>query len=110
MKIALSAALLAACTAVTAAEPLAVQIPWLPGNADSFQAGAREENYVRAAQGTLPVTVYRPAGAGPFPFVVLLHGCGGLRQTAMWTHWVEPWARFFTANGIGVAVPDSFAP
>ena len=110
IRIAVTVTLLAACTAGTAAEPLPVQIPWLPGNADSFQAGAREENYVRAAQGTLPATVYRPAGAGAFPFVVLLHGCGGLREKAMWTHWIEPWAAFFTANGIGVAVPDSFAP
>jgi len=87
-----------------------VQVPWLPGNAEAFQAGAREENHARPAQGTLPVTVYRPSGAGPFPFVVLLHGCGGLRQKAMWTHWVEPWAAFFVANGIGAAVVDSFAP
>lgn len=97
-------------TTAAAAEQLSVQVPWLPGNADAFQTGAPEENHARASTGALPVTVYRPPGAGPFPFVILLHGCGGLRQKAMWTHWVEPWTAVFHANGIGTAVVDSFAP
>ncbi|MFL5269612.1 MAG: dienelactone hydrolase family protein [Stellaceae bacterium] len=75
-----------------------------------FQMGMPEENGVRAAQGTLPVRVYRPAGAGPFPFVVLLHGCGGLHHEAMWRNWVEPWAELFRGRGIGAAVVDSFSP
>ena len=97
-------------TAASAQEPLKVQVPWLPGNAGAFQTGAPEENHTRASTGALPVTVYRPPGAGPFPFVILLHGCGGLRHKAMWTHWVEPWTAVFHAHGIGTAVIDSFAP
>jgi dienelactone hydrolase len=87
-----------------------VLVPWRAGNADSFQTGAVEERRTRAAEGSLPVTVYRPEGAGPFPFVVLLHGCGGLRQEAMWTRWVQPWADLFREHGIGTAVVDSFGP
>ena len=85
-------------------------VPWRPGNADTFQAGAAEERRARAAHGALPVTIYQPDGAGPFPFVVLLHGCGGLHREAMWTTWVEPWADLFRTHGIGTAVVDSFGP
>jgi dienelactone hydrolase len=72
--------------------------------------GAVEERRAHAAQGVLPVTMYRPAGTGPFPFVVLLHGCGGLTHEASWTQWVHPWADLFRTHGIGTAVVDSFGP
>ena len=87
-----------------------VHVPWRAGNATSFQMGAVEERRVHAAQGRLPITLYRPAGAGPFPFVVLLHGCGGLTHEASWTQWVRPWADLFREHGIGTAVVDSFGP
>jgi dienelactone hydrolase len=58
----------------------------------------------------LPVTIYQPAGVGPFPFVVLLHGCAGLNYEASWTKWVRPWADLFHGHGIGTAVVDSFKP
>jgi dienelactone hydrolase len=102
----LSAGLLAAC----ASTGQRVLVPWRAGNAERFQTGAVEERRAHAAQGSLPVTIYRPAGAGPFPFVVLLHGCGGLKHEASWTHWVRPWADLFRAHGIGTAVVDSFGP
>ena len=91
-------------------EDSSAAVPWRAGNAALFQAGMREENGARAAQGTLPVRIYRPTGPGPFPFVVLLHGCGGLRYEAMWRNWVEPWAELFRRRGIGTAVVDSFTP
>jgi dienelactone hydrolase len=102
----LGAGLLAAC----ASTGQTVLVSWRAGNAESFQTGAVEERRAHAAQGLLPVTIYRPAGAGPFPFVVLLHGCGGLKHEASWTHWVRPWADLFRAHGIGTAVVDSFGP
>jgi dienelactone hydrolase len=103
-------ALVSACAATTARPRPAVEVPWRPGNASDFQAGSAEEHRARSATGALAVTVYRPDTAGPAPFVVLLHGCGGLREEGMWTAWVEPWAELLRAHGIGAAVPDSFAP
>jgi dienelactone hydrolase len=100
---------LSLCASARAADaPIAV--PWQPGNAASFQMGAREEGGARAEHGTLPVTIVRPDGAGPFPFVVLLHGCGGLRAPAMWTQWINPWSELFRRNGVGTAIVDSFGP
>jgi dienelactone hydrolase len=102
----LGAALLATC----ASTGQMVRVPWREGNATSFQTGAVEERRTHAAHGLLPLTISRPAGAGPFPFVVLLHGCGGLKHEASWTQWVRPWADLFHAHGIGTAVVDSFGP
>jgi dienelactone hydrolase len=55
--------------------------------------------------------LFKPAGAGPFPAIVGLNGCGGLfnhqgqivaRETA--------WAALFNARGYIVLYPDSFTP
>src|SRR5882724_2865248 len=85
-------------------------VTWRAGNSSLFQEGSREENGARATQGVLPVRIYRPGGAGPFPYVVLLHGCGGLHHEAMWREWVEPWTELFRKHGGGTAVADSFGP
>jgi dienelactone hydrolase len=108
------ALLLAACAtpppAATATDGATVMVPWRAGNAALFEAGTPAEHGTRAATGALPVRLTLPAGAGPFPFVVLLHGCGGLHNDAMWTKWADPWAQFFATHGVGTAVVDSFAP
>jgi dienelactone hydrolase len=49
-------------------------------------------------------TVVRPAGPGPFPAVVQLHGCGGVEAQSY------RWARWFAARGYLALVVDSFAP
>ncbi len=46
--------------------------------------------------------LYRPAGAGPFPAVVLLHGCGGPSQN------VTAWAQWLQAEGYAALTLDSF--
>ena len=91
---------------VAAAE--AVSIPWRAGNSPLFQAGTREEQGQQAAEGALPVWIYRREATGRVPFVVLLHGCGGLRHDAMWRRWADPWVALLAANGIGAAVVDRF--
>jgi len=47
---------------------------------------------------------YRPTGDGPFPAVVLLHGCGGVSRS---TH---QWARWFRGHGYVALVVDSWHP
>lgn len=46
----------------------------------------------------------RPAGAGPWPAVVLLHGCHGVSAS---TH---TWARWFRDRGMLALVVDSWSP
>lgn len=46
--------------------------------------------------------VYAPEGAGPFPAVVLAHGCGGIKQNA------HNWAAFLQRRGYLALVLDSF--
>ena len=60
-----------------------------PGKADSFQI----EGYI-----------YKPKGKGPFPAVVLLHGCGGLDY-----HHFN-WASQLVEWGYVAITPDSFTP
>lgn len=48
-------------------------------------------------------TLYRPKGDGPFPAVVLLHGCAGLGDRDF------RWASWLNAEGYVTLVVDSFA-
>ena len=48
--------------------------------------------------------LYKPDGRGPFPALVLLHGCQGVvRQTQTWAHWLRE-------RGYVALVTDSFGP
>jgi len=52
--------------------------------------------------------LYKPSGDGPFPTVVLMHGCGGWQgavRTAM-----SSYATFLVKNGFAVFNLDSFGP
>jgi dienelactone hydrolase len=52
----------------------------------------------------LPARLYQPEGAGPFPALVLLHGCAGvLNKHAAWAGSLVRW-------GYVVLVIDSFSP
>jgi dienelactone hydrolase len=53
---------------------------------------------------TVDGTLFKPAGAGPFPGVVLLHGCGGIRP-----HFVQ-WAGAIRDMGYVALLVDSFRP
>lgn len=57
--------------------------------------------------------VYRPAGAGPFPAVVAMHGCGGLfaaRQRNKFAERHADWGVRLAKRGYLVLFPDSFNP
>jgi poly(3-hydroxybutyrate) depolymerase len=51
-----------------------------------------------------PVELYRPAGPGPFPAMVILHGCDGIGR-----HYRE-WARRLSDWGYLTLLVDSFRP
>ncbi len=50
------------------------------------------------------VTWARPEGAGPFPCVVQLHGCGGRKPL------MDTWAEVFTRAGCAALIVDSYGP
>lgn len=52
--------------------------------------------------------LYRPKGAGPFPAVVLMHGCGGWQPAV--TYSLQNHAEYLTRHGYVVLSLDSFGP
>ena len=52
----------------------------------------------------LPAYYYRPEGPGPFPAVVLMHGCSGISPSH------HAWARWLNERGYAVLIADSFNP
>jgi dienelactone hydrolase len=59
-------------------------------------------NAAPAAPVTVPAWEYRPEGAGPFPAVVLFHGCHGVSASN------HEWARWFRDQGYVALVVDSW--
>ena len=61
-----------------------------------------------AGQGmTIPVSVSKPDGAGPFPAIVVLHDCSGLGRRSSGAP--ARWAKTLVEHGYVVVIPDSFA-
>ena len=46
----------------------------------------------------------KPDGKGPFPAMVLVHGCAGIRSN------ISMWGRWFKEKGYVTLAPDSFGP
>ena len=62
-----------------------------------------------ASKGPFTAQLLKPSGAGPFPAVVALHGCGGLLNSRGQLRSREAdWAERFLAAGYAVLFPDSF--
>jgi dienelactone hydrolase len=72
-------------------------------------AAASEQVAIPQGEGVLKATLFRPAGAGPFPAIVGLHGCAGLVDRA---GSIRPqyrdWGERLAAAGYAVLFPDSF--
>ena len=58
----------------------------------------------RRAPSGLPAVYRPPEGQGPFPAVIVLHGCGGRGASQI------AWARRLNAWGYAALVPDSLTP
>ena len=86
---------------LVAAALLVAALALLAGCAGSLVAFVNADREERV---TVTGVVYRPEGAGPFPAVVLLHGCHGVLPA---TH---DWARWFRERGYLALVVDSWAP
>jgi dienelactone hydrolase len=61
-------------------------------------------NVTPAAPLTIPGALYRPEGAGPFPAVVLLHGCEGVSDNS------HRWAAWLREQGYVALIVDSWTP
>jgi len=61
-------------------------------------------NVTPGAPQEITATLVRPAGDGPFPAVVQLHGCRGLEAQSY------RWAQWFADRGYVALVVDSFGP
>ena len=72
-------------------------------------AEAAETVEIPRGDATLRGILFRPGGAGPFPGVVALHGCGGLltRAGKITTRFAD-WGERLAAAGLAVVFPDSF--
>jgi dienelactone hydrolase len=59
--------------------------------------------------GVLHAQLYKPEGAGPFPTVIALHGCGGLggRSDSILPRYRD-WAERLLKSGNAVLLPDSY--
>ena len=65
-----------------------VRFAWHPGWVSQFDAAN--------TGGELVARLFRPVDAPKAPFVVFMHGCGGLQLER-----VSHWAKFFTQRGVG---------
>ena len=64
---------------------------------------------IPAASLTLHAQLYKPAGAGPFPTVIALHGCGGLSGDSLPVPArYRDWAEQLLKTGHAVLLPDSY--
>jgi dienelactone hydrolase len=72
-------------------------------------ACASEQVAIQQGDMALRAVLYRPAGPGPFPAIVGLHGCGGLRDRSgpISSH-LQEWGQHLSSFGFAVVFPDSF--
>ena len=56
----------------------------------------------------LRAQLFRPQGKGPFPGVILMHGCGGWQPAVQ--HALQSYARLLVESGFAVLNLDSFGP
>jgi dienelactone hydrolase len=94
-------ALLAGCTASGLSGPVAGA-----GPGDLVSIPAQPIADARVAPGPLPGRLVLPDGPGPFPVVILLHGCGGIGKGGQ----LNAWASRLNDWGYGALIVNSFAP
>src|SRR3954462_2838114 len=70
---------------------------------------APQQVEIPLASGVLHAQLYKPEGAGPFPTVIGLHGCGGLdgHSDSVLPRYRE-WAERLLKSGNAVLLPDRY--
>ena len=93
------------CFGVVLSVVLAVLIGVDPAHVQPTSTSAVDVTFPdTAGQLQLPGHLYRPDGPGPFPAVVALHGCGGIRPMHhRWAHTLQQW-------GYVALLVDSLSP
>lgn len=86
----------------SSAESVGYDVEWVTFPAlKEFEGGSVE----------LDALMYRPLGAGPFPALVLLHGCGGMFTNQGYiTSSYRNWADLLAARGYVALLVNSFGP
>jgi dienelactone hydrolase len=86
---------------------MATAIPAGPGHA--WEAEEVTISSALASKGPFTAQLLRPQGRGPFPTVVMLHGCGGLfnKEDDLAKRETD-WADRLVGAGYAVLLPDSF--
>lgn len=76
---------------------------------EKVQFPSNDTELTHGAPTPLNGVVFRPEGAGPFPAVVLLHGCGGMYTArGLLPKRNREWAERLAAAGYVALLPDSF--
>lgn len=80
--------------------------------AAALPAQAYERVYFPSLDGKTQLTAYiaKPEGAGPFPAVVLMHGCGGMHYSGTVSPLYASWAKLFNNYGFATLTIDSAGP
>jgi dienelactone hydrolase len=74
-------------------------------------ATAAEVIDIGEGNSALNAVLYRPAGPGPFPTVVALHGCGGmLSRSGRFAGRFADWGGRLSSAGVAIVFADSFTP
>lgn len=82
----------------------------LLGLGGAAQAAAPEAIEIPTDDKPLPALLYRPDGGGPFPAIIALHGCDGLRGNAGRVRSpLDDWGQRLSAAGFIVLFPDSYS-
>jgi dienelactone hydrolase len=97
------------CRGFLLAAAACLDLAWQSGSAAAQSTSLATFTSRSADAVMLSATLYRPAGAGPFPAIVAMHGCGGNWQRdgtpiPRVTDWTSRW----NAAGYAVLWPDSF--
>lgn len=88
---------------------LACVISFVLLTATAALAGGYERVSIPMDSGHLDGILFLPPGAGPFPAVVALHGCGGLwREQGKLSLRHADWGERLAATGFAVLMPDSY--